>query len=270
MFHFHYEDWLGQESGNTKVILSRLSASGITKYGNELLLKASRDLRRDHLWISIMCKPSSSEFTRTQRLSCALCLLLCVMLSCLMFHGISTSNSSIAEEGVPVFEISLSDIIIGIQNAIIMVPINILIMELFLRTRPKISHTNRYIDLHKVISDADDNSTLENNTHNEKKNDNSTLENNRHNERKNDNSTLENNRHNEKKNDNSTLENNRHNEKKNDNSTLENNRHNEKKNKNGGQCMYVFYFIVFICTSVIYIVQSSLSMQSSLLSSHLY
>jgi hypothetical protein len=157
-----------------------------------------------------------------------------------MFHGISTSNSSIAEEGVPVFEISLSDIIIGIQNAIIMVPINILIMELFLRTRPKISHTNRYIDLHKVISDADDNSTLENNTHNEKKNDNSTLENNRHNERKN------------------------------DNSTLENNRHNEKKNKNGGQCMYVFYFIVFICTSVIYIVQSSLSMQSSLLSSHLY
>jgi hypothetical protein len=187
-----------------------------------------------------------------------------------MFHGISTSNSSIAEEGVPVFEISLSDIIIGIQNAIIMVPINILIMELFLRTRPKISHTNRYIDLHKVISDADDNSTLENNTHNEKKNDNSTLENNRHNERKNDNSTLENNRHNEKKNDNSTLENNRHNEKKNDNSTLENNRHNEKKNKNGGQCMYVFYFIVFICTSVIYIVQSSLSMQSSLLSSHLY
>jgi hypothetical protein len=172
-----------------------------------------------------------------------------------MFHGISTSNSSIAEEGVPVFEISLSDIIIGIQNAIIMVPINILIMELFLRTRPKISHTNRYIDLHKVISDADDNSTLENNTHNEKKNDNSTLENNRHNERKNDNSTLENNRHNEKKN---------------DNSTLENNRHNEKKNKNGGQCMYVFYFIVFICTSVIYIVQSSLSMQSSLLSSHLY
>jgi hypothetical protein len=172
-----------------------------------------------------------------------------------MFHGISTSNSSIAEEGVPVFEISLSDIIIGIQNAIIMVPINILIMELFLRTRPKISHTNRYIDLHKVISDADDNSTLENNTHNEKKNDNSTLENNRHNE---------------KKNDNSTLENNRHNEKKNDNSTLENNRHNEKKNKNGGQCMYVFYFIVFICTSVIYIVQSSLSMRSSLLSSHLY
>jgi len=246
VFHFHYENWLGQESGNTKVILSRLSASGIAKYGNELLLKASRDLRRDHLWISIMCKPSSSEFTRTQRLSCALCLLLCVMLSCLMFHGISTSNSSIAEEGVPVFEISLSDIIIGIQNAIIMVPINILIMELFLRTRPKISHTNRYIDLHKVISDADDNSTLENNKHNEKKNDNSTLENNRHNEKKNDNSTddnstLENNSHNEKKNDNSTLENNRHNEKKNDNSTLENNRHNEKKNKNGGQCMYVFF-----------------------------
>jgi hypothetical protein len=58
-----------------------------------------------------------------------LCLLFSkVLLS--FFFGISTSNSSIAEEGVPVFEISLSDIIIGIQNAIIMVPINILIMEL--------------------------------------------------------------------------------------------------------------------------------------------
>jgi len=158
VFHFHYEDWLGEESGTAKVILSRLSASGITKYGHELLLKASRDLRRDHLWISVMCKPSSSEFTRTQRLSCALCLLLCVMLSCLMFHGVSTSNTSV-EESVPAFDISLSDIIIGIQNALIMMPINILIMELFLRTKPKISHTNRYIDLHKVISDADDNST---------------------------------------------------------------------------------------------------------------
>ena len=208
MFHFHYEDWLGKESGNAKVILSRLSASGITKYGHELLLKASRDLRRDHLWISVMCKPSSSEFTRTQRLSCALCLLLCVMLSCLMFHGISTSNTSVAEAGVPAFDISLSDIIIGIQNALMMVPINILIMELFLRTKPKISNTNRYID-------------LENNTHNEKKNDNSTLENNRHIEEKNDNSTLENNKHIEE-------------EKK-------------KKKKNGGTFMYVFYFIVFIC-----------------------
>ena len=108
----------------------------IFKQKHNFMVKSTQDLRDGHLWVSIFSKPAKSTFTRVQRLTCALSLLLTTMLTNIMFYGIPTDD---AEDQVTAGEItfSLSAIIIGIESSLIMFPINLMILQLFLKTRPK-------------------------------------------------------------------------------------------------------------------------------------
>ncbi|KAH3715202.1 hypothetical protein DPMN_057908 [Dreissena polymorpha] len=76
------------------------------------MIKSSKDLRDGHLWFSIFSKPPQSQFTRVQRLTCTLSLLLTTMLTNLMFYGIPTDDP--ADQVVAgAFKFSLSQIVIG-------------------------------------------------------------------------------------------------------------------------------------------------------------
>ena len=100
-------------------------------------MKSTQDLRDGHLWISIFSKPAKSTFTRVQRLTCALSLLLTTMFTNIMFYGIPTDDpeDQVGEAGG--ITISLSSIIIGIESSLIMFPINLLILQLFLKVKQK-------------------------------------------------------------------------------------------------------------------------------------
>lgn len=56
-------------------------------------MKASKDFSDGHLWYSVISRPPSSTFTRVQRVSCCFSLLLCTMLTSLMFYGIPSDPS---------------------------------------------------------------------------------------------------------------------------------------------------------------------------------
>ncbi|XP_013410431.1 polycystic kidney disease protein 1-like 2, partial [Lingula anatina] len=49
-------------------------------------------MREKHLWVSVFSCPPNCPFTRTQRLTCALTLLLTTMLTNIMFYGIPTDD----------------------------------------------------------------------------------------------------------------------------------------------------------------------------------
>ena len=99
-------------------------------------LKTSQDLRDGHLWISIFSKPAHSTFTRAQRLTCALSLLLATMLTSIMFHGVPTDDPGDQFKAGEI-SFSLSDLVIGIESGLIMFPINIIILQLFLKVAPR-------------------------------------------------------------------------------------------------------------------------------------
>ena len=103
---------------------------------HNFMVKSTQDLRDGHLWLSIFSKPAKSTFTRVQRLTCALSLLLTTMLTNIMFYGIPTDNP---EDQVAAGDVtfSLSAIIIGIESSLIMFPINLVILQLFLKSKPK-------------------------------------------------------------------------------------------------------------------------------------
>ncbi|CAG2188171.1 PKD1L2 [Mytilus edulis] len=145
VYSFILGEWVGVERGSVKVTIPCVKPEDFNTYKNqEFLLKSSRDLRDGHLWLSILSKPCQSHFTRVQRLSCCLSLLLCAMLTSIMFHGVPTDDP---DDQVQVASISLSlaDIVIGIECGLIMFPINLIIVKLFLRTglKPKKQRSSR-------------------------------------------------------------------------------------------------------------------------------
>lgn len=60
---------------------------------NLFFMKASKDFSDGHLWYSVISRPPSSAFTRVQRVSCCFSLLLCTMLTSIMFYGIPSDPS---------------------------------------------------------------------------------------------------------------------------------------------------------------------------------
>lgn len=56
-------------------------------------MKTTKDFRDGHLWYSVINRPPSSSFTCVQRVSCCFSLLLCTMLTSIMFYGIPADPS---------------------------------------------------------------------------------------------------------------------------------------------------------------------------------
>ena len=101
------------------------------------LANTSRGFCDDHLWFSITMRPPRSNFTRCQRVSCCFCILLCTMLTNAMFY--QTKYVVGSEITIGSFKFSLRQIIIGIQSALIVVPVNLIIVTLFRKSGPSLN-----------------------------------------------------------------------------------------------------------------------------------
>lgn len=84
-------DWLAvdQSDGAISRVLPVASEQELRSFENIFLAKTARDLTDGHLWFSIVSRPPRSNFTRMQRVSCCLCLLLSTMLSNAMFYRVT-------------------------------------------------------------------------------------------------------------------------------------------------------------------------------------
>lgn len=90
-----------------------------------------------HIWFSIVSRPPTSNFTRVQRLSCAQCLLCCTMITSAMFYNMGGQGPSPFAVHIGSLVIDLKPFVIGLQSSIIIVPVNVLIVQIFRNLRPK-------------------------------------------------------------------------------------------------------------------------------------
>lgn len=130
---------------------------------NLFFTKATRDFSDGHLWYSVISRPASSTFTCVQRVSCCFSLLLCTMLTSIMFYGIPADPSEqVMDMGMfslwlsfcvvklrrqylfmkfslfpGQFEFTWQQFMIGVQSSLIMFPVNFLIVTIFRQTRPR-------------------------------------------------------------------------------------------------------------------------------------
>ena len=133
------ENWLAVESEDGKVcrVLPVANEQEMISFGHLFSARAIKGLADGHIWFSIVSRPPTSNFTRVQRLSCALCLLCCTMITSAMFYNMGGQGPSPFAVHIGSLVIDLKPFVIGLQSSIIIIPVNVLIVQIFRNLRPK-------------------------------------------------------------------------------------------------------------------------------------
>ncbi|XP_067929649.1 uncharacterized protein [Watersipora subatra] len=85
---------LDEENGKVDRVFAVAGEEQLVNFLRLFSAKAKGDLADDHLWFSVFTRPAKSRFTRVQRVSCCLLLLLLSMLTSAMFYEKSKSRSA--------------------------------------------------------------------------------------------------------------------------------------------------------------------------------
>ena len=126
---FLNSQWLALERGDGRTERILNSSTDNTDFNKEVLKRWRKDLTEKHIWVSVLTKPASARFSRVQRASCCLSILFTAMLANAMFYELGGKSTQIIQVGPLKF--SWRQVIIGIQSALIVAPINILIVFMF-------------------------------------------------------------------------------------------------------------------------------------------
>ena len=134
-WHFPCDSWLAVEKGDGKIdrILLPVSPREMKSFKYSLKSQQSKSFSDGHLWLSVVTKSPASRFTRVQRATCCLSVLMASMLVNAMFYRTDKLPDPTIQVGPLRF--SWRQLMIGLQSALIVTPINFLIMALFRRRR---------------------------------------------------------------------------------------------------------------------------------------
>ncbi|KAL6468941.1 hypothetical protein MHYP_G00224650 [Metynnis hypsauchen] len=137
-WHFLCSSWLAIDMGECTLdkVFPVATETDLKRFSNLFFMKTAKDFRDGHIWFSVISRPPTSNFTRVQRVSCCFSLLLCTMLTSIMFWGIPTDPSEQTMD-LGKIEFTWQQVMIGIQSSIIMFPINLLIVTIFRITHPR-------------------------------------------------------------------------------------------------------------------------------------
>ncbi|XP_030016916.1 polycystic kidney disease protein 1-like 2 [Sphaeramia orbicularis] len=140
VFHFFCDCWLSADRGDgmMKKTFNAAKNNEIASFRNIFQSRTSTGFRDEHIWVSIVDPPSRSPFTRAQRVSCCMSLLLCTMAINIAFWNIPINESSPILLSIGSIQITWQEIMVGIQSGLLMFPINILIITIFRSIRPRI------------------------------------------------------------------------------------------------------------------------------------
>ena len=126
---FASNQWLALERGDGRIERILETSTDRSDFNTEVIKTWWTGLTEKHIWVSVLTKPSRDRFSRVQRLSCCLSILLSAMLANAMLYKLNGNSTQVIQVGPLKF--SWRQVIIGIQSALIVAPINVLIANLF-------------------------------------------------------------------------------------------------------------------------------------------
>ncbi|KAG9267062.1 polycystic kidney disease protein 1-like 2 [Astyanax mexicanus] len=139
VWQFFCSTWLKPKGDSTcKVTFNPAKKNEIASFGNIFQSRTSTGFRDEHIWMSIVDPPRHSPFTRLQRVSCCMSLLLCTMAINIMFWNIPTNEESPVIIKIGSFSLTWQQIMVAVESALLMFPINILIVTIFRNIKPRI------------------------------------------------------------------------------------------------------------------------------------
>ncbi|XP_038662286.1 polycystic kidney disease protein 1-like 2 [Scyliorhinus canicula] len=108
----------------------------LKRFSNLFFMKTAKDFRDGHIWYSVINRPPRSPFTRVQRVSCCFSLLLCTMLTSIIFWGVPKDPAQ-QKMDLGKIEFTWQQVLIGFESSLLMFPINLLIVQIFRNIRPR-------------------------------------------------------------------------------------------------------------------------------------
>ncbi|KAK7506559.1 hypothetical protein BaRGS_00002034, partial [Batillaria attramentaria] len=140
--YFLCDKWLAVEEDDGMVdrILPVAGINDLIAFKHLFSSSARKKLANDHLWFSVFSRPTRSNFTRVQRISCCMSLLFLTMITNAMwFKGESEQGEQKVTTGIKLgpIQFTLGQVFISFASTMIVFPVNFLLVLLFRRCRQK-------------------------------------------------------------------------------------------------------------------------------------
>ncbi|XP_075392848.1 polycystin-1-like protein 3 [Tenrec ecaudatus] len=131
-WHFLCNCWLAADLGDCErdQIFAPVSKRELSSFRHLFSSMIVEKFTQDYLWLSVATRHPWNQFTRVQRLTCCMTLLLCNMVINVMFWKMNGTRAK-RDEQVGPFAVTWSELLISIQSAVILVPLNLVIGRLF-------------------------------------------------------------------------------------------------------------------------------------------
>uniref|UniRef100_A0A4X2LXI2 Polycystin 1 like 3, transient receptor potential channel interacting n=1 Tax=Vombatus ursinus TaxID=29139 RepID=A0A4X2LXI2_VOMUR len=132
-WHFLCNCWLTIDLGDCQQdqVFTSVSKKELFSFRNLYSSTIVEKFTQEHLWLSMVTCSLWSRFTRVQRLSCCMTLLICNMAINIMFWKLNST------EEVRPSSVTWSELLISIQTASILFPINLIIGRIFPLIQPQ-------------------------------------------------------------------------------------------------------------------------------------
>ncbi|CAH7063542.1 Pkd1l3 [Phodopus roborovskii] len=128
-WHFQCNCWLAVDLGNCERdrVFTPACRRELSSFRHLFSSTITEKFTQDYLWLSVATRHPWNQFTRVQRLSCCMALLLCDMVINVMFWKMGGTTA----KRVGPFAVTWSEIVISVQTAIILFPIHLVFGRLF-------------------------------------------------------------------------------------------------------------------------------------------
>ncbi|XP_050394123.2 polycystic kidney disease protein 1-like 2 isoform X2 [Patella vulgata] len=138
-YFFLCNRWLAVEEDDGMIdrILPVAGNSDVTNFNHLFFSETKKNFTDSHLWISIFARPSRSHFTRVQRVACILSLVFTTMMADAMFYKVDENMDNKLSFKLGPFVFSAHEFYISFICSFVVLPANIIIDQLFRRSRPR-------------------------------------------------------------------------------------------------------------------------------------
>ncbi|XP_048575324.1 polycystic kidney disease protein 1-like 2 [Nematostella vectensis] len=138
-YYFICNRWLAvdEDDGQVERLVPLASREELTEFQHLFVARTRRNLSDSHLWFSVFARPANSRFTRVQRLSCCLCLMMMSMMTSAMFWGRIPEAQQGSANNFAGFLFTWQQVFVGIISSLIVFPVNLIVVQIFRSVRPK-------------------------------------------------------------------------------------------------------------------------------------
>jgi len=147
-FFFLCDRWLAveEDDGMVERVIPVAGMRELTAFKHLFGSSLRKKLTNDHLWVSIVKRPTKSNFTRVQRVStCVALLFLTMITNCMFFKAEENMENPPTALKIGPFSFTLQTVFVAVVTTLIVFPPSILIVSIFRKARPKknkVTHTN--------------------------------------------------------------------------------------------------------------------------------